>query len=103
MLCRVEGRRAFGFGLNDFSAKNQKGAAGAALFHVEFLGMVIWVWFGVTVGASLGPERIAFDEVHLIERDTHHSERLACVGLRSIRIRLKAIRSSPPAFGPKGL
>ena len=31
-----------------------------------------------------GLERVAFNQVHLIERDSQHYQRLACLGLHSI-------------------
>ena len=38
----------------------------------------------ISIGCGETPERIAFDQVHLIKGDTHHNQRLTNLGLPSI-------------------
>jgi hypothetical protein len=48
---------------------------------------LVTVWLPQRKSARVSPgalERIAFDQVHLIKRYTQHTQRLACLGSRSI-------------------
>jgi len=46
--------------------------------------MNIPVWQAPFPSAKGALERVAFNQVHLIERNSQHYQRLACLGLHSI-------------------